>query len=231
MFGHATLKTQENVWDGPRSGKRREGGSRLASPPRRVPDEQAATPEEVRVTLAELSAATWIKLKKYAGWRIRGVPEPQRERRDGIELLRWAMELTLEGQRRWHKRQDLVEHLKDVMSSEANHWSKRPVPDQSILACDLTRITEDGTETNPLLQAPTTEPSPEREAIAKNLLGQIEALFVDDSEASVVLGGLLEGLSVKEIAAALDLGERTVEANVKKIRRRARTAFPEGKDL
>ncbi len=178
-----------------------------------------------------LSDAAWIRLKKYAGWRIRGVPEPERERRDGKELLGRAMELTLEGTRRWHKRHDLVEHLEDVMSSVANHWSKRPVPDLSILACDLTRLTEGGTETNPLLQALTTEPSPEREAIAKNLLGQIEALFVDDSEASLILGGLLEGLSVKEIAAVLDLEERAVATTMKTIYRRARTAFPEGKDL
>lgn len=203
----------------------------LAPNPRRVPDELAATADEVRAALADLSDADLLRLEKYATWRVRRVPVEKRERRDGEALLRLAIDLTLEGTRRWHKRQGIVHHLEDVMSSVANHWAKRPVTDTSILACELARDRDDGTTIDPLAEVPSQEPSPERQALARDLLAQVEALCNGDARSSLVLQGLREGLTDREIADALGITEGAVQESKRKIYTRARRAFPEGKGL
>ncbi len=179
--------------------------------------------------MAELSDAAWIRLKKYAAWRIRGVPALKRERRDARELLDSSLEATFDETRRWNKGQDIVKHLEDVMSSQASHWTKKTAPDTSILAADL--VTGGGKSRDPMAETAAAVPSAEREAIAKNLLERVEALFADDAEAAVVLGGLRDQLTTAEIAEILDVEEVAVETIKKRIYRRARAAFPEGKSL
>lgn len=179
--------------------------------------------------MAELPDAAWIRLKKYAAWRIRGVPALKRERRDARELLDSSLEATFDGTRRWNKGQDIVKHLEDVMSSQASHWTKKTAPDTSILAVDL--VTGDGKSRDPMVEKPAEGPSAEREAVAKDLLEHVEALFADDAEAAVVLGGLRDQLTTAEIATILEVDERAVETIKKRICRRARAAFPEGKFL
>jgi DNA-directed RNA polymerase specialized sigma24 family protein len=185
----------------------------------------------VSAALEGLSDGAWLKLKRYAEWRVRGVPRSHREARDGTDLLGAAIEKTLEGCRRWHRRHDLVEHLIDTMGSIANHWKEKAAPDSAIVASDLTVVAEDGTETNPLMTAVANAASPERSMVAKDLVERIEALFANDPLQRDVLAGMMAGFSQAEIAAVLGVDELRVNAVARKIQRRARAIFPEGKDI
>jgi len=47
------------------------GDPRMATKlPRRVPDEAAATPEEIAATIEALTTADWARLKGFAGYRV-----------------------------------------------------------------------------------------------------------------------------------------------------------------
>src|SRR5262245_846965 len=57
--------------EGNRTGPR--GGFRLGKAPRRVPEERAATPAEVRAAVEALTEADIVRLEKFARYRIRGL--------------------------------------------------------------------------------------------------------------------------------------------------------------
>ena len=179
--------------------------------------------------MAELSDAAWVRLLKYAGWRIRGVPFGQREGRDARDLLDSAFEATLDGTRRWNKENDIVKHLERVMGSLANHWTMKAHRDTSILAADLGPA-GDGSRDR-MAEMPARGPSPESQAVTKDMLANIEALLADDADATVVWGGLRDKLPISEIARILDVEIVTAETIATRIRRKARAAFPEGKLL
>ncbi|MFI5165154.1 MAG: hypothetical protein ACHQQS_00880 [Thermoanaerobaculales bacterium] len=180
--------------------------------------------------LEGLGDGAWLKLRRYAAWRVRGVPVSHREARDGTDLLGTAIEMTLDGRRRWNRKHDVVEHLLGTMGSIANHWKEKAAPDCAVVASDLTSVGEDGTETNPLLTTATRAASPEKVAVAKDLIERVEGLVAAEPLPRDVLAGLFVGMSRAEIAGTVGVDERQVDAAVRLLQRRARAAFPEGKD-
>jgi DNA-directed RNA polymerase specialized sigma24 family protein len=179
--------------------------------------------------LAELSDADSVRLRKYAGWRFRHIPFDKRQRRNAEDLLESAVDATLDGTRRWNKKNSFVEHLKGVMSSRASTWTRRVDADPATLASDL--LAKGVPDRDLLAEQPSRQPSPENEIAAKDLLAHVESLLANDDEASLVFAGLREGRSLPEIAKILELDIRAAETIATRIRRKARAAFPEGKYL
>src|ERR1043165_7035542 len=100
---------------------------------RRVPEESAATREEVVAAVEALTHHEYLRLEQDARWRIRGRGRAARGR-DWEELLREAISATYEGNRRWNKELvDFSRHLIGVMRSTSSHWREQFDPDEALL--------------------------------------------------------------------------------------------------
>ena len=213
------------------SGQEKGVATQPTSEPRQVPEEEAATPEEVAAALEELSNGAWVRLHRFAAWRVRGVPAPCREARDEEDLLSAAITATLDKTRRWRRGTDLVGHLLGVMRSISSHWKEKAGPELVILSSDLRAEREDGSETDPVEAAPADAASPEEAMIAKDLVQRIEAHFATDPLSRDVLAAMMIGLSRAEMAVLLNVDELSVNAAARKVQRHVRIMLTEGKDL
>jgi hypothetical protein len=88
---------------------------------RRIPEEKAATLDEVRAAIENLMPEQLLRLKKYARQRIRGLGRASMGR-DHKDLLQEAITATLDpDRRRWNKGAvDFVGHLIGAMRSIAD---------------------------------------------------------------------------------------------------------------
>src|SRR5437763_7081265 len=111
---------------------------------RRVPEERAATREEVVAAVEALTRHEYLRLEQYARWRIRGIGRAARGR-DWEELLREAISATYEGSRHWNKESvDFPGHLIGVMRSISSHWRDQFNPDEAFLESEVIRVTPEG---------------------------------------------------------------------------------------
>src|SRR5438105_3003027 len=78
-------------------------------PPRRVPEEAAATPADIASAIKALTPADRARLNRYAAYRIRTIG-PKPDGRTADDLLQTALFDLLEGTRRWNR--DKVEFVK-----------------------------------------------------------------------------------------------------------------------
>ena len=189
---------------------------------RGVPEAQAATRDEVDLAIEALTPGQLVKLKKFAGWRIRGLGRASL-RRDAEVLLQDALTSTLVGcegsgeGRRWNKKVDFVKHLTESMRSISDHWRTQFDESEPLLESEVTTVNTEGEEYSPMDDVPSEDPTAERALLAKEEVRQIFELFRGDDEAILVLQGWVEGMSGPEI---MDLGftERRYEATIKRIR-------------
>ncbi len=183
---------------------------------------QVATRDEIDQAIEALTPAQLVKLKKYAGWRIRGLGRAGLGR-DGDVLLQDALTSTIVGAegsgegRRWNKKVDFVKHLAEAMRSISDHWKTQFDEDEPHLESEVTTVNADGEEYSPLEAAVSQDPTAERALLAKGVVRQIFELFHGDDEAILVLQGWVEGMSGPEI---MDLGftKQRYEATIKRIR-------------
>ena len=189
---------------------------------RGAPQPEVATRDEIDQAIEALTPGQLVKLKKYAGWRIRGLGRASLNR-DGEELLQDALTSTIVGSegsgegRRWNKKVDFVKHLTEAMRSISDHWRTQFDQDEPYLESEVTTINAEGEEYSPLEAVPSENPTAERALLAKEEVRQIFELFRDDDEAILVLQGWVEGMSGPEI---MELGftRERYEATVKRIR-------------
>ena len=71
-------------------------------PPRRVPDDVAATPAEIAAAIEALTPGDWARLKRFADYRIRKLG-PKANSMTGDDLLQTALTDLLGDVRRWNK--------------------------------------------------------------------------------------------------------------------------------
>lgn len=198
--------------------------SGLGTGPRRVPEERAATPAEIRAALEALSEADHVRLEKYARYRIRGLGR-MAGGRDHEDLLGEAVADTLDPtKRRWNKDVRFVRHLIGAMRSISSHWREQFDPDEPRLESELVRVGEEGDLLSPLDLVGSEEPAADRILEAKRQLEDIEKAVADDKIVCDILGGMRAEMSASEIREALGLTVVEYETAIKRFRRHVRPA-------
>jgi hypothetical protein len=179
---------------------------------------------EVEQALLGLSEADLLRLHRFANWKARSLRGSSKGR-DGDDLLQEAVMSTLVGAegtedgRKWNKKIPFRQHLEGAIRSTASHWRREAQLEPETLETDLSRVTDEGEETNEAALAPDSEPGPERIAEARENLAQVMSYFAEDDNAVLVLEGLREGLKRSEM---LELGITSADydAALKRIRYR-----------
>ncbi len=187
-------------------------------PSRRIPEEQAATPEEIHGAIEALRPADLLRLKKFAYFRILGLGRASKGR-NHEDLLGEALIATLAGSRRWNKSVSFVQHLLGAMRSISSHWVEEFDPGEAFLEAELTSTTPNGEKYSPVLNAPSTSPDGERVLAAKQEVEAIERLFAEDPQVLEIIGGLRAEMTGPEIQEALNMSKTEYETAIRRMRR------------
>lgn len=195
---------------------------RLNTRSRRVPDDKAATPEEIQAAIEALAPAELLRLREFAGWRVAGLGRKALGQNHD-DLLGEAITRTLAGDRRWNKLSvNFAGHLMGVMRSISTHWKEQFDSDEPHLESELTHVSPEGEVWNPLMRVDSAAPNPERILDARQQVEEIERLFAEDTVASLIIQGLREGMSGPDLRADLELSQTEYDTAMKRIRRKVR---------
>lgn len=186
---------------------------------RRIPDDKAASRDEIVAALAALTRSEHLRLERYARWRVRGLWRAA-QGRDWEDLLREAVAATYEGTRRWNKESvDFTRYLIGVMWSISSRWREKFDPDEAFLASEVVRISPEGKASNPMLSVASPVADPERELAAKEEVEWIESIASRNSLAWLIMDGLRNGMSGPEIRELLEVSQKDYETAFKWLRR------------
>lgn len=187
----------------------------------RVPEEKAASSEEIITSVKTLTTAQLLRLQKFAQYRIRGLGRAAMYR-NHKDLFNDAVTRTLAGNRSWNKDVSFEVHLLGVMRSISTHWKEQFEPVEARLESELLQISATGQLSNPIDRVASAARDPERTLAAKEELERIVALFANDLHVSLIIEGLREGKTGKEIREMLRISEKDYEAALKRLRRNIR---------
>jgi CheY-like chemotaxis protein len=192
-----------------------------------------ATREEIDQAIAVLSPAQWLKLQKFAKWRVCVLSRSASYNWE--DLLNEALLSTLIGAqgngngRRWNKRINFVMHLTGAMRGIYSH-RKEKGNGREILECEAINCDAAGQELSPLdnlglgdspngrLRGVAAEGSAERRLIEKEKVEKIFRMFKDDRDAILVLEGWSEGMKKIEVMQKYELTAKQYDAATKRIR-------------
>lgn len=139
--------------------------------------------------------------------------------------------MTLEGTRKWNKGSvDFMGHLCGVMKSLWSHRRERfkTVKHQEpLLESETIKMNDEGEQVNPLEDIESDQPDPERDVSASQCVERIVRYFenVNDTEVSLIIEGLREGMTPQEIQENLGLSQNQIQAAMKRMRRNVRKIF------
>lgn len=191
-------------------------------PSRRIPEEVAASQDEIVAAVATLSKKEQWKLEQFARFRIKGLGRA-RMGRDHKVLLRDAITATYAGDRRWNKGSvDFSQHLRGAMRSISSHWREQFDPNEAYLESEVTRVSADGTLSNPMLEVASAEPNPERALEIKEMLVQVEEIASENEVAWFIMDGKRRGMTGPEIREDLSISQKDYDAAMKWLHRRVR---------
>lgn len=143
--------------------------------------------------------------------------------RNHDDLLEEAVIDTLAGNRRWNKSKvSFAGHLRGAVRSISSHWEEQFNPDEPHLESELTSVSPEGKEWNPLMQVKSSMPNQDRVLDAKQQVEEIERLFADDMVPSLIIQGFREGMSGPEVRTTLELSQTEYDTAMKRIRRKVR---------
>lgn len=190
------------------------------TPPRRVPEEAAATPEEIAAAVEALTPADWGRLNKFADYRIHKLG-PKAQCEAGEDLLQIALASLLEDTRRWNKAKvNFSDFLVGAMRSISSNWAKSYEPQNvAVLETDLRRENEEGKTFSPLDAVHEHRPDAEQRMIDKKALEQIDALFKEDEQAQMVLLAWQDGCDPPAVRELWNLSQKEYNTIVRRIRR------------
>lgn len=177
---------------------------------------------EVDRTIEMLTTQEWLKLQKFAEFRVRGLGRAALGR-TGEDLLGEALLGTLIGAeatqkgRHWNKDVDFVRHLTEAMRSISSCW-KRQKETEACLVSEIPLRGSEGKEQSPLDNVASGLAAAEQLLIEKDEEDRVLAMFTDDLEATQVLQGLLDGLKKNAIMPRYGLDGRKYAATVRRIR-------------
>jgi len=179
--------------------------------------------EVVRAVRA-LTIADQLKLQQVAKLWVRGIGRAA-SGRDWQDLFQEAVFRTLLGAadakkgRHWNKKVDLVRHLAEAMRSIANSWKRQFVQEENtFLSSELQTCDSEGEEYSPLDNMVSAQVLAEDRLIESAEEDRILAALRDDTDASRVLQGCMDGLSKSEILLKYGLDEKRYVATVRRMR-------------
>lgn len=204
------------------------GGVGLDRQSRRVPEDSAATPEEVRAAVEALSEADLLRLEKFARYRVKSLGRMALGR-DHNDLLGDAIADTLDPTKRhWNKAVTFSRHLLGAMLSISSHWREQFDPDEARLESDLARPAEGRASLSPLDLVSSDEPGADRIVGARRQIEDLEKAVADDKVVHDILGGMRAGMSPNDIREALGLSTAKYETAMKRFRRHVRPSADQG---
>ena len=165
-----------------------------------------STAVEIAGALRALSDSDLLRLKTLARLWSRGLP-------GGIgwtDVLNEAIVRLLDGSRPWPPKVPLLAFVSGVMRSICDdHWrrARREVPLSGEYLADLGSLMEE------------TSPDPERVLAAAQALAEVHQLFAGDRCALMIIAGLSDGMSAREICQHNALSERDYDTARKRMRR------------
>ena len=202
----------------------------MEKPARRIPEENAASQEEILAAMNALTDEQFLKLRGFARFRISGLGR-KNGGRDYEDLLGEALKATLAGDRRWNKSVSFFQHLLGAMRSISTHWKEQFDTGEGRLGIPVSWPDPYGEENGPLHDIPSTDPDCERVLSAKQELEEIEQIFTDDPLIREIIDGLRDNMPGPDIQQILGLSQREYETAVKRMRRKVRAAFSKSQGL
>jgi hypothetical protein len=188
---------------------------------RKIPEERAATPEEVHAAIESLTPTDWYRLRKFAEYYIFLLADKAGDRR-ADDLLNEAFTRFLERSRKWDKSKvNFMGVLFGAIESISDSWSrKKTTPTESpVLASSLVVEDEDGGLSDPAEAFPSIEPSASQMLVYKKTLEEIDALFADDAEVQMVLEAFRDGYDPPGVRELWGLTQKQYNAIVVRMRR------------
>jgi DNA-directed RNA polymerase specialized sigma24 family protein len=167
---------------------------------------------EVAQALTDMSTADLLRLKQSAKLRSFGLTAV-----DWEDLISEAISRTLAGSRRWPRSIPFVAFLMQTVRSVASEEWRRLQKEQVTTESQL--MAGDMETPIAISDLAITLIHPEREAIARHALKEIEMLFNADSEALEVLHGLAKGMTPSEVQSEANLTPIQYASAQKRIRR------------
>ena len=195
--------------------------------PRRVPEDEAATPDQVETAIEALTEGEAIRLRAFAWCQARNrgrLPDGT----DQDDLLARALKLIIEGRRRWNPNKVSFEgFLMGAMRSLASQSRSAKIKD-ALQGADLeTNVTKDPDGPEEFHTVASSSPDPEaslvqaeEQAAAQALLDEIYSHLGEDWQVRLVIDGWREGHAGPALRANLGLSEREYNTITRRIRRK-----------
>jgi DNA-directed RNA polymerase specialized sigma24 family protein len=181
---------------------------------RRVPEEEAATPNEVMAALNSLSHAECLRLQRYAQSRVGGLGRGTLSS-DASALLSEAVRATCEGERSWHKTSvDFFGHLIGVIRSKSSHLYKKSASNKTYLESDV--IDESG---SPVENSPSQAPNQEATLLATEAVERIERAVGERPVPWLILEARRDGMNRAEIMKEFQLSGTEYDSNLRWLKR------------
>jgi DNA-directed RNA polymerase specialized sigma24 family protein len=188
---------------------------------RKIPEERAATPDEVHAAIDALTPMDWYRLRRFAGYYIFLLGEKAGDRR-ADDLLSEAFTRFLERTRKWDKTKvDFMGLLFGAIESISDSWNrKKSTPtDSPILASSLIVEDEDGVPSDPAEGFQSPSVSAPQMLVYKQTLEKIDALFADDPEVQMVLEAFRDGYDPPGVRELWGFTQKHYNAIVVRMRR------------
>lgn len=181
---------------------------------RRVPDEEAASSNEVMAALESLSHGECLRLERYAQSRLGSLGRGSMSC-DASALLSEAIRATCEGERTWHKTSvNFFGHLIGVIRSKSSHLHKKSAANKTYLESDV--ISDTG---SPVENSPSQSPNQEATLLANEAVERIESAVGERPVAWVIMEALRDGMNRAEIMKEFQVSETEYDTNLRWLRR------------
>lgn len=187
---------------------------------RSVPEEKAASTDEVITASEKLTPDDIAELEEYAELRIARIGKGA-DGRDAHDLLGEAFRLTLSGRRTWNRDKTFVQHLKNTMQSVSGHWAETFAAElrhgRKYIKMGKDTRTDMADSAAGAVQEDPLEDAEERVAAIYSVLG-------DDPAAVTIVEGWADNLTGPELKELLELDETAYRTKVRWIHRRLAAA-------
>jgi DNA-directed RNA polymerase specialized sigma24 family protein len=182
----------------------------------RVPDEEAASANDVMAELASLSDEQCLRLQRYAQSRVGGLGRGSLSS-DATALLSEAILATCDGDRRWHKTSvDFFGHLIGVIHSKSSHLHKKAASNKTYLESD---VIAEGQAGSPIENSPSLSPNPEASLLAHEAVERIESAVAERPIGWMILEARREGMNRAEIIEEFQISGTEYDTNLRWLRR------------
>ena len=195
--------------------------------------QRVADAEEVSRAIDALESDQLVRLYNFARNRIDRIGPRAASGRTADDLFHEAVTRMLNGTRQWHPEKiGLVKFLFGAMQSISSAWAahhdrNKASPEYANVEANLVTVDDEGNTRSPFdaVEAGTSNPEDamiESEAAnEQSLADQIEASFVDDEQAALILMAWEDDWDGPKIREYLELTEKQYRAAVRRIKRRA----------